>query len=54
MHDKIYALATGNPFYGLTFTGPFETVQDAAEYAEDSVEGDWWVVEIERPAGRKE
>jgi hypothetical protein len=41
----MYAVAVGNPFDGVTLFGPFYNSEEADEWGE-SVQDDWWVVEI--------
>lgn len=40
----------GNPIDGFEYYGPFDTHQQAADWGEDLVSGDWWVTIVESPA----
>lgn len=44
-----HVVAQGNAFDGIYLTGPFPTQEEAQTYGE-SCDGEWWVVEIKRPA----
>ena len=41
---------TGNPADGFSYYGPFDNIEQAAHWAEDLVQVDWWVVLVESPA----
>lgn len=46
----MFVVVIGNPFDGLSIHGPFDSHDDARQWAED--EGDsesWWVKEVEKP-----
>lgn len=43
-----YCVAAGNPFEGLTLHGPFDTWEEANEFAA-STDGDWWIVDLHDP-----
>ena len=48
--DTQVVLAIGNPFDGLTLCGPFETPNEAHDYADKNYGGDTYViVELSRP-----
>lgn len=50
-------LVHGDPIGGLHFTGPFDSAQDAADYAEQdrNVRSDtWWTPEMEVPGEMEE
>lgn len=47
-----YLIAFGNPVDGFGFIGPFDSAEDANEYAEHDRDlscVDWWVVELIAP-----
>jgi hypothetical protein len=49
--DKKYALAVGDAFSGLTLYGPFDTTNEAHDYAERTLGSDTYViVELEVPS----
>lgn len=40
----------GNPVQGFNYHGPFDTVEEAAEWGNDNSEGgDWWVTDLHAP-----
>lgn len=43
-----YVAVFGNPFDGMNVVGPFETSQEALDYAELTGDG-WFLVEMEKP-----
>jgi hypothetical protein len=43
-----YLVMCGNPCDGLSFTGPFESAEDASEYA-DTLKCEWWIASMEAP-----
>lgn len=43
-----YAIATGNPFDGLTLIGPFTSFEEAVDYAE-STDTEYNIVILEKP-----
>lgn len=47
-----FVLVEGNPVDGFTYTGPFNSSEEAVEYADDGVctTADWWVAEMEFPS----
>jgi len=48
--SKDKAVAHGNPFDGLTITGPFSDSEEAGDWALDHVRHEtWWIVELEDP-----
>lgn len=44
-----YAIATGNPFDGMTLIGPFEDADEASSHATFNVEKPWSIVAITPP-----
>lgn len=45
-----YCVAQGNPFDGVTLYGPFETSEEASEWAESNDGNfDWWIVNLNAP-----
>jgi hypothetical protein len=44
--DKMFTVAIGNPFDGVSLHGVFETFEDAFKYME-KCDDDCWIVEIE-------
>jgi len=42
-------IMTGNPVDGYKFFGPFPDLEAAMNHWIDLAEGDWWVVDVERP-----
>jgi hypothetical protein len=43
-----YVILTGNIIDGMNIVGPFETHDDADEYASRYVD-EWWIVELSAP-----
>lgn len=44
-------VAIGNPFDGIVMYGPFDTTDDANEWADHEVSNDtWWVMSLMDPA----
>lgn len=41
--EQIVVCAAGNPFDGLTVTGPFMTDEEAVEYSDDHDDSNWVV-----------
>jgi len=50
--DKKWLLVEGNPVDGFTYTGPFDSHEDAVNEAENGADhdGDWWIAPMLRPA----
>jgi hypothetical protein len=50
MGNETFVVATGNAFDGLTLLGPFDTKEEALEYAKANIHRDmeWRVVGIEQ------
>lgn len=42
-------IVTGNPVDGLEFFGPFETGEEAFEYADENRLEEWWTAPINEP-----
>lgn len=40
----------GNPSDGFSHVGPFESRDDASQYASADTAGDWWIVMLDAPA----
>ena len=49
--DIPHIVITGNPVDGFIFYGPFKSSEDAIDYGENDVFGEWWIAEIEEPEG---
>lgn len=47
-NDERYLAVFGNPMDGLTFYGPFESVEDAQDFCEGE-DGDWWIAGLNKP-----
>jgi hypothetical protein len=48
--DDQFVVATGNPFDGLSLWGPFETREDANDFAEHEDWDDyWWIINVNHP-----
>jgi hypothetical protein len=45
-----FVIIYGNPADGFSFVGPFNSRDDAAQYAADDTPADWWVVMLDAPA----
>lgn len=45
----MFVVAVGNPFDGIELIGPFESADEANEYADQSFGGKdtWWVMKVE-------
>ena len=41
-----YIMITGNPVDGFSFTGPFDTHDEAVNYGENFHSGDWWIAPL--------
>ncbi len=49
----MFAIAAGDPFDGLVLYGPFDSAENANDYADTELSRiPWWVLEIQKP-GRK-
>lgn len=49
-----YVVASGNPFDGYHFTGPFGSALDAVEYGQDNLVGEEWrSIKIVPPKGTR-
>jgi len=46
--EELWVVAQGNPFDGISLTGPFGSAEEANDYAED-IDDDWWVMEVDKP-----
>lgn len=47
---KMWVIITGSPIDGLVLTGPFDSAEEAIEYAEYNFYCDnWWIKELEEP-----
>lgn len=45
-----YIITFGNPVDGFNYCGPFDTADDAVQYANTfDDDGPWWVVELTPP-----
>lgn len=45
-----YCVAQGNPFDGVTLYGPFDTTEEADEWATANGDNlDWWIVDLNSP-----
>lgn len=42
-------VVSGNPFDGMTISGPFGDFDDASEWAERNTDESWWTVNLENP-----
>lgn len=40
----------GNPVDGFVHVGPFNSRDDAAQYATEDAPADWWIVMLDAPA----
>lgn len=47
-----YILIFGNPVEGFTFRGPFDTQEEAVDYADPIME-EWWTAELTLPEETK-
>jgi hypothetical protein len=51
MNDRI--VVTGNPIDGFAYHGPFDTFEDAEEWAQNAgVMGDWWITDLLPPVAK--
>lgn len=41
-----YIIVFGSPVEGFSYCGPFESHEDALDYAEDHRETSWWIAEL--------
>lgn len=41
---------TGNPVDGFAYHGPFESEEEAQEWAENECQDDWWVAPLASPS----
>ncbi len=48
-HEQ-FILIYGNPIDGFSYVGPFDSRDDASQYAEDDAPADWWIVTLDAPA----
>ena len=44
-----YIVAVGEMFDGINFFGPFDTFDDAADWADRNASTGWWVLSLESP-----
>lgn len=45
-----YILIFGNPVDGFTYLGPFDSTEEANDYADDKIRrDDWWVAILDKP-----
>ena len=51
--NEQFVLVRGNPFDGMTLTGPFDSHYAAMEYVEEFADGDWLIVVLSAPAGEQ-
>lgn len=51
----MWIVITGNPMDGFGYTGPFESADQANEWADMHVtrEYDWWLAKVEAPTWAK-
>lgn len=40
-------LITGNPVDGFQYHGPFDSTEDAADWASRTQDADWWVAPVQ-------
>lgn len=45
----MFVLVIGNPVDGLKFIGPFDTADEAIEYADENADDAFWVASIQSP-----
>lgn len=46
--EKQQIIVKGNPVDGLYFIGPFDTSEEAIDYAENN-DSDWWIADLNPP-----
>jgi hypothetical protein len=50
----IHIVVNGNLTGGFIHTGPFANYDAALKWAEDHVEDEWWVIELDPPTSKTE
>lgn len=48
-----YIITYGNPNDGFFHVGPFNTIEEAKDYASTEIDRDWWISEVFFPASEK-
>ncbi len=44
-----FIVITGSPVAGFDYIGPFEDSEDAVEFGETSLVGEWWLGHLDSP-----
>jgi len=48
---QVYVVATGNAFDGISLTGPFDSPEEASEWA-DFCGSEWHLIQVENPGNK--
>ena len=46
-HLGMHIVVAGDPVYGFEFYGPFRTLPDALEWADEHLDTDWWAAPLQ-------
>jgi hypothetical protein len=49
-HPEQFIVIYGSPADGFNYVGPFNSRDDAAQYAADDAHADWWIIRLDAPA----
>ena len=44
---QLWIVVSGNPIGGIEFHGPFDSADDANEYAAEELKGEWWLGKLQ-------